>query len=86
LTLAPKSCFADQLHLFFFFVLVFFEKMDVRSSDYNEDNFAEGEKKKKKKKKKKSSKMSSKKKKKKKDFDFFCCDTRYARVCLFVCC
>ena len=30
--------------------------MDVRSSDYNEDNFAEGEKKKKKKKKKKSSK------------------------------
>jgi hypothetical protein len=38
---------------------VFFEKMDVRSSDYNEDNFAEGEKKKKKKKKKK---MSSKKK------------------------
>jgi hypothetical protein len=58
-TLAPKSCCADQLHLFFFFVLVFFEKMDVRSSDYNEDNFAEGEKKKKKKKKKK---MSSKKK------------------------
>jgi hypothetical protein len=48
-TLAPESC-ADQLQNLFFFVFVF-EKKDVRSSDNNEDNFAEGEKKKKKKKK-----------------------------------